>query len=226
MALLVVAGCGAVPHETTDGPLPGPDATRADAGPDAGCVDTVILAGGVDPAAQGWVVEQAGFAVLTMPDPTTTQLETMSGGITGGATLVLRKDAAVTPDRPFIIELVMQVVLVDPHNSYNTAAALIGSYTPYPGTLEGRRQLVYVDDNAVGWSDDSESFPVDATDGAFHTYRLAVDAAGNATVSRDGVDILSRTGFTTNGVIAVGDQTSQIFVESTVLIRSISKICP
>ena len=78
----LLAGCGSVPNDRADAPLPGPDAPPGVDGPDAGCVDGVIFAGGVDPAAQGWVVEQTGFATVTMPSSSTTQLETMSGGVT------------------------------------------------------------------------------------------------------------------------------------------------
>jgi hypothetical protein len=228
VGVLIAVGCGSVPNTTPDAPtgvdgVPGgPDGAP---GPDARCVDTVILAGGSDPAAQGWTVEQAGFAELTYPDGQTTQLFTDSGGVEGGGTLVLRRDGAVTPDRAFIIEVVMRVVsTTNPHMGYDMPVGVMGSYSDYPGTVAERRQHVYVDPNQIGWTDDSESAPL-ATD-AFHTYRLDVDQNGDAGLHVDGALVLQRTGYTTNGTIAVGDQTSRIFYEATTQIRSITKLCP
>jgi hypothetical protein len=70
--------------------------------------------------------------------------------------------------------------------------------------VEIQPSLVFcpVHSGKIGWADDSESAAVSSADGLFHTYRLAVDAAGNATVSRDGTQLLTRTGYTTNGTIA------------------------
>src|SRR5262245_62149023 len=104
--MLLVVGCGSAPNTTPDAPtgvdgVTGPDGTPR---PDARCQDTVILTGGSDPAAQGRIVQQTGFAELTFPDNQTTQLFTDSGGPSAGGTLVLRRDGAVTPGQAFIIE--------------------------------------------------------------------------------------------------------------------------
>jgi hypothetical protein len=224
----LVVGCGSVPNTTPDAP-PGVDG-RPDGmpGPDARCEDTVILAGGSDPAPQGWTVELNGFAELTYPDPQTTQLFTDSGGPSAGGTLVLRRDGAVTPGRAFIFEVVLMVVSINSnnHDMYDMPVGIMGSYSGYPGTIAERRQHVYLDTNAVGWTDDSESRVFNTLDNTFHTYRLSVDADGAARVDIDGQPSLQRTGFSTNGTIAVGDQTSRIFYEATTRIRSIRMLCP
>lgn len=227
LALVVAAGCGSVANTTPDAPTgvdgPGgqPDGRP---GPDAACVDTVILAGGSDPTAQGWTVEMSGFAELTFPDATTTQLHTEPGGVTLGGILVLRKDNLIPSGRPFIIDVAIKDVQSDPHNTYNAPLAIIGDYTPYPGTLGERGQLLYLDQTQIGWTDDSQSAPVATT--AFHTFRLRLDGAGGATVDVDGAQLLQRDLYTTNGDFAVGDWTSDGFIEATSQIRSITTICP
>lgn len=62
--------------------------------------------------------------------------------------------------------------------------------------------------------------------GAFHTYLLAVDADGTARVSIDGAPALTRAGFTTNGTIAIGDQTNDRAVDSMLRLRSVALLCP
>ena len=119
----------------------------------------------------------------------------------------------------------MQVMRVDPHNFLDGAAVLMGSYTGGFGGDE-RAEMLYIDADAVGWTDDTQSAPASSLDGAFHTYVLAVDAAGNAEVTRDGDPVLSRAGFTTNGAIAFGDQTNDSGVDSQLWIRSVRLLCP
>jgi len=79
---------------------------------------------------------------------------------------------------------------------------------------------------AIGWSDDTQSAPFSVTDGAYHLYELAVDAAKLATVSVDGVAKLTRSNFTTTGTIAIGDQTNDPNVDGAVRIKSVERVCP
>jgi hypothetical protein len=85
--------------------------------------------------------------------------------------------------------------------------------------------MIYLDATGIGWADDSLSFPFTVIDGAYHTYELSVDAGGGATVRVDGIQALTRTGFTTSGTIAVGDQTNDAAVDSTLRIRSVTRLC-
>jgi hypothetical protein len=100
-----------------------------------------------------------------------------------------------------------------------------GHYTPPLGAAVDRGQMVYLDAARIGWGDDTAMHAV-ATTGAFHDYVLAVDAAGTARVTVDGVPALTRNGFVTNGTIAVGDQTNDANVDSTLRVRSIVLLCP
>jgi hypothetical protein len=75
--------------------------------------------------------------------------------------------------------------------------------------------------------DDTQSFDVNVLDGAYHTYELSVDAANVASVRIDGVSTtLTRNAFVFNGVFAVGDQTNDGNVDSSLRIRSVKKLCP
>ena len=246
--LLCLAGCGGVSgddgseqdaapedggDDNDDGSM---DASSADAGQDAGeadadladapCMTRNVFLGGTAPEDQGWTVTAQGSANIGTFGPTITTLETQTTGGTSGAQLLISLPDAVEPGEPFVVELVMRVLAVDPHNAFDGAAVLMGSYAGLFGKGNDRAQMLYVDANAIGWTDDTQSVPAAAIDGAFHTYVLAVDAAGNATVSRDGVELLSRVGFTTNGTIAFGDQTNDANVESNLYVRSVSLLCP
>lgn len=242
--LLLVAACGddgAAPDAAApiDGPADAPDvdappvdaidAIEVDAPVDAPAIDAcatrVLFAGGMPPAPQGWSVARTGAATLTEDSPTVTRLVTTTVGTTGAHQLLYLPNA-VTPGLPFVMEVELQVVAVNAHNQYDAAVAILGALTPSFGMPAERGQMIYVDAAGVGWADDSGRTAAAAIDGAFHTYRLSVTAAGMATVLRDGVPVLTRAGFVTNGTIAVGDQTNDPNVESTILLRSVSLLCP
>lgn len=247
---LIGAGCGGGPA-SVDG---GADAPSLDAGPDAGadapsldagtdapldaptdagtdapsdaptCSDMVLLAGGTDVEAQGWSVIMQAPATLTY-GADHVRIETTTTGGTGGQLLLVRA-GALTPGAPFRLEVVMQVEAVSAHNLLDAAAAILGSFTPPFGAGADRGQMIYLEAARLGWADDTGTFSAAITDGAFHTYVLAVDESGAATVSIDGTPALTRSGFVTNGTIAIGDQTNDPDVDATMRIRSVSLLCP
>jgi hypothetical protein len=63
------------------------------------------------------------------------------------------------------------------------------------------------------------------TDGSYHTYVLSVDASNVATLTMDGNPLLTRNGFATNGTVAIGDQTNEPNVDSTLRLRSVRLLC-
>jgi hypothetical protein len=133
---------------------------------------------------------------------------------------------ALDATQPFKLHVTMKVESVNPHNQLDSAAAILGSFTPAAGNSTERAQMIYLDSAAIGWSDDTQSAAFPVTDGAFHVYELAVDAAKVATVSVDGVAKLTRNNFTANGTIAIGDQTNDPNVDGTVQIKSVELLCP
>ncbi len=217
--------CGADKHPAADA-SPAADAPAADA---ATC-PRMLLTGGTDVAAQGWsVVMQPPATLSNGPDYVQLQTSTAPGAKASGQ-LLLTYPGAVEMGKPFKIQVVMQVDMVSSHNPLDSAAAILGSFTAQTvfGTTAERSQMIYLDPTKIGWADDSPSFPsfpFSVTDGAYHTYELSVDAAGAATVRVDGAQALTRSGFTTNGAIAVGDQTNEPAVDSTLRIRSVTRLC-
>jgi hypothetical protein len=208
-----------------DAPADAPTDAGNDAPSDAPtCSDTVLLAGGTDVEAQGWSVTMQAPATLTYGADDVRIATTTTGGI--GGQLLLVRAGALTPGMPFRLEVVMQVEAVNAHNAFDAAAAILGSFTPPFGVGADRGQMIYLDAARLGWADDSSAFTAAITDGAFHTYVLAVDASGTATVSIDGTPALIRGDFVTNGTIAIGDQTNDPDVDATMRIRSVSLLCP
>lgn len=220
--VLFAAACGSGKHPASDANTGGDD----DAIPDtAGCQPKMLLAGGTDIAVQGWSVVMQPSAVLTN-GPDFVKLQTMpDASAKTGAQLLLNYPGAVEPGKPFKLQVVMLVESVSPHNPFDSAAAILGSFTPPFGAGNDRNQMIYLDAGKIGWADDTQSFTVSVTNNAYHTYELSVDAAGAATVTVDGIQALTRGGFVYNGAIAIGDQTNDANVDSVLRIRSVTKLC-
>lgn len=218
--------CCALLMSACDGEPPAVDAPPADTAiDDPGCQPRTLLVGGADVVAQGWgTVTQAPFTLSDGPD--VTQLETTTAANRGGQ-LLLTYATAFDVGLPFALEVVMQVERVDPHNPSDSAAAIMGSFTAPFGSRDERAQMLYLDSDEIGWADDSQQFAVAVTDDAVHTFVLSVDGPnGNATVSIDGIPALTRTGFAYNGAIAIGDQTNDPNVDSSIRIKSVRLLCP
>ncbi|GMT96032.1 hypothetical protein KH5H1_01510 [Corallococcus caeni] len=185
-----------------------------------------MMVGGTDLAAQGWTtVGQTPNSLTYGEDSVRLETSTPSGGRSGGQLLIVRANA-VDPAQPFTIRVTMQVESVNPHNSLDSGAAILGSLTGQVGTGTDRAQMIYLDSAKIGWADDSQSSAFAVTDGAYHVYELAVDAAKVATVSVDGVAKLTRSNFITNGTIAIGDQTNDPSVDGAMRIKLVEKACP
>lgn len=233
--VLALAACGSVSARIDAGDVVVDSASPSDAPPDApldappdvppdACISQPLFIGGSDPQTQGWMVAMDGTAFVTTSGPTITQLQTQTTA-GAGAILLLVRPNVVTPGTPWGIEVVMEVFAANPHNFLDSAAVIMGSYSAPTPDGDQRGEMIYLDGDSIGWADDTQSAAANNFDNRFHTYQLLVDAAGNATVTRDGANLLTRAGFTTTGSIAIGDQTNDPNVESTLLVRSISRLC-
>jgi hypothetical protein len=225
--VVAALGCGSGTHGMLPdaGVIDDPDAA-VDAEVDAaGCQPKVLLAGGTDVAAQGWTtVMQAPATLSNGTDFVRLQTSTAVNGRTSGQ-LLLRYPAAFDVGQPFKLQVVMFVESVNPHNQLDSAAAIMGSFTPPFGAGNDRGEMIYLDSAAVGWADDTQRFAAPIVNGAYHTYELSVDAAGVAQLTVDGIAALRRTGFVFNGALAIGDQTNDPNVDSAIQIRSVTKLC-
>lgn len=184
-----------------------------------------LLVGGVDIAPQGWLTaSQQPFSLTYDADYVRVAASTPSGASTSGQLLIYLPNA-YDAAQPFTIRVEALVESVSPHNSFDSGAAILGAFTPNFGMPDERGQMVYLDGAAIGWADDSQS-AANATLNEYHTYELSVDAEKVARVSVDGVAVLTRNNFVTNGTIAVGDQTNDANVDGAMRIRSVAKVCP
>ncbi|WNG59187.1 hypothetical protein F0U59_34005 [Archangium gephyra] len=185
-----------------------------------------LLIGGEDITAQGWTTLSQTPNTLTYgADYVRLETSTTSGARTSGQLLITRANS-LDATKPFKIHVTMQVESVNNHNSLDSGAAILGSFTSPAGNSTDRSQMIYLDNGAIGWADDTQSAAFPVTDGAYHVYELAVDAAKVATVSIDGVTKLTRNNFTANGTIAIGDQTNDANVDGAVRIKSVERLCP
>ncbi|RKH58310.1 hypothetical protein [Corallococcus aberystwythensis] len=185
-----------------------------------------LLVGGVDIAEQGWAtVAQAPNEITYGDGYVRLATSTTVGGRTSGQLLITRANA-FDATKPVKIRVTMQVESANNHNSLDSGAAIMGSFTPPFGNSADRSQMIYLDSAAIGWADDTQSSAFAVTDGAYHVYELAVDAAKVATVSVDGVAKLTRNNFSATGTIAIGDQTNDPNVDGAVRIKSVERLCP
>ncbi|RKH20572.1 hypothetical protein D7X74_03695 [Corallococcus sp. CA047B] len=185
-----------------------------------------LLVGGTDITAQGWTtVTQAPNTLTYGTDHVRLETSTNTGARTSGQLLITRANA-FDATKPVKLRVTMQVELANTHNSLDSGAAILGSFTPPFGNSTDRSQMIYLDNAAIGWADDTQSAAFPVTDGAYHVYELALDAAKVATVSIDGVAKLTRNNFTATGTIAIGDQTNDPNVDGAVRIKSVERLCP
>jgi len=218
VCLVTSLGCGSAKNSPAD-------ANRVvDSAMDAPDCPKMLLVGGTDIAPQGWTtVMQAPASITYGPDYV--HLQTSTSGTTSGQ-LLLNYPGALDVGKPFKLQVVMLVESVNAHNPFDSAAAIMGSFTPPFGAGNDRSQMIYLDSGKIGWADDTQSFAVSIVNNAYHTYELSVDSGSVAQVTVDGVPALTRNGFVWNGTIAIGDQTNEPNIDSALRIRSVTKLCP
>ena len=217
----LLLGCGQVQDEPVDAPAGG-DTPPVDA--PMGC-PRILLIGGTMVEPQGWsVVSQAPSALTYGPDYVRLETSTTTGATTSGQLLLNYPGALPAP--PFKVQVVLLVERANPHNTFDAAAAIMGSYTPPFGAGNDRGQMIYLDGGSIGWADDTQAFTTSITNNAYHTLELSVDASTVAQVKIDGVAALTRNGYLSNGAIAIGDQTNDQNVDGAIRIRSVTLLCP
>jgi hypothetical protein len=213
--LITAAACG------SSSPPDSPDAAI-----DAPTCPKVLLTGGSDVTAQGWtVVQQAPSTLTYVDDYTRIETTTVSMARTSGQ-LLLTHPTAVEVGQPFRIQFELMVESASRHDPLDAGAAILGAFTPPFGNSTDRAQMIYLDTAALGWSDDTASFPAAIVNGAYHTYVLSVDSAGVGRLTTDGTAALTRDNFTFNGRIAIGDQTNEPGIDGAMRIRKITRLCP
>lgn len=110
----------------------------------------------------------------------------------------------------FSIEFSLKVHKTEqPHNLLDAGIMFYGSTEPPTSNFAGgpRNQMIYFDENAIGWGDESGKFEMDTTD-SFHTYTLKVNKKGVAKVYVDGTLALQRNDWEGKSGIGFGDMTN------------------
>jgi len=220
-AAAALAGCGSVNDTPPDAPA------EPDASPDAATCPKDLLVGGTSMTveAQGWTVAMQAPASLTYgADYVRLETTTNASARTSGQLLLHRQGSLPPP--PFGFEVELLVERVNSHNQLDAAAAILGSFTPPAGVNSDRAEMIYLDAGQIGWADDTQSSAATIAGGVYHKVRLTVAADGTAQVALDGNMVASRAGFTSNGAIAVGDQTNDPAVDAATQIRRITLLCP
>lgn len=226
LSLPLLGGLGCGSSGAPDDPDAGPDAPP-DAPPDStpGCQPLALLTGGTDVVAQGWTINTRTPATLEYGADYTRIVTTTTTGQNTSGMMLLSYPAGFAAGTPFALEIVMQVESVGRHNAADAGAGILGAFTPVFGMPPERQQMMYLDEGAIGWADNTQAFAVAVTNGAYRTYVLAVDAAGTATVTVDGAPALTRANYLLNGTIAIGDQTNDANLDGVMRIRSVTKLC-
>lgn len=190
---------------------------------------TIVLDGGFLPSEQGWnVVTDFNLPPDVSTDGNVLTINTIGisppPGVPSGQVTLFYRDVGIDKTNGFSLELILKVLEVsEKHNPFDAGIAFLTSYNPefFAGFPSDREQLIYFDEDSIGWGDESGSFAIDTTS-EFHTYRLTVENNGMATVFVDNVLALQRSGFQTNGIIAFGDQTNDLGVDGRLAVKNIS----
>lgn len=168
------------------------------------------------PQEQGWDVEtNAALPLDVTTDGGVLTLNTI--GVPrrhdqdqGKAFMWFYREIPIDVSSGFSIEWKLKVHETEqPHNLFDAGIMLYGSIDITSGTFaEGpRQQMIFFDENAIGWGDETDTFAMDTTD-TFHTYSLTVDDKGVAKVSVDGTPALQRKDWVGIPRIGFGDMTN------------------
>ncbi len=179
-----------------------------------------MLNGSQLPQDKGWLVmSNAVSPVDIVTDGQTLTLNTI-GVLSnddqrpGKAVVWFYKDVPFDFDGGFSIEFTLKVHKVErSHNLYDAGIMFYGSTKDPSDNFTGspRSQILFFDENAIGWGDETEMFTMDTTD-TFHTYTLRVNDSRVAKVYVDETLALTREEWEGIPRIGFGDMTNELGV--------------
>ncbi len=188
------------------------------AGECVGSEVVTLLSGSQAPATEGWQnygddAASSNGTVVTVSTPTASPLYRYS---TYG--LGLSAADLVTHD----LEWTLRVDSAH-HNPYDASAALLPHFTGWYGWGSATRaQMIYFDEDRIGWGDESAQYMLDTT--VPHTYRLRVTNAGEGIVYVDGTFALYRPSIAIGPMLGFGDQTNDWGVDGEFEIRDVQLV--
>jgi hypothetical protein len=175
-----------------------------------------VLKGSLLPEKQGWTVSTNAAAPLDVTtDGRVLTLNTIGvsrshDNLPGKAFMWFYKEIPFDFHSGYTIEFILKVHETEqPHNLYDAGIMFYGSTDISSGSFaEGPRdQMIFFDEDAIGWGDETETFAMDTTD-SFHTYTLTVDDKKFAKVYVDGTLALQRKNWVGLPRIGFGDMTN------------------
>lgn len=111
------------------------------------------------------------------------------------------------------------------HNSFDAGAMLYAATDDPAGLFQytgsPRSQMVWLDEEGIGWGDESDSHAQTTTDG-FQTYRIDVAPDGRALVWIDGVLALQKPDFMPGRHIGFGDMTNAFGLDAAMAVTDIT----
>lgn len=175
----------------------------------------VLYDGSTVPADQGWSVDENIDGPLDIStDGNTLTLNTIGVPAAGpSGRMLFHLDVGAEVAFGFTATIRLKVSVASAHNPFDTAVAFLASYGGNFGTNTDRSQMVFFDEDLIGWGDESDVFTMNTT-AAFHDYDFSVAPNGVAVLSVDGTPVLAKSGFQTNGVFAFGDQTNDAALDA------------
>jgi hypothetical protein len=199
-------------------PKPGTDASTPGDAPSA-CVPRRLLIGGQPVEAQGWTIERVGSGTVTYGGGMTTLTTTSNA-----RQLIVLRDAF--PSSRWALTITAQVVQSGGCTAGHAAAAFMAGFHAPVGDAADRARMLCAREDGTSWGDGSVSTGV-AID-TLGQIKLERTANGIRAIvqSAGGMSTLSSSGFTSNGTIAIGDQTTDAGLDSTIRIALVDLTCP
>ncbi len=196
--------CIATP--TAGGPCDDGNACTLDdwcvAGQCIGSESVELLSGTVAPAAEGWIqygdtAASSNGSVVTVSTttiPLTYRYSTYGLGLSAADMAFHDLQWSMTVD-------------VADHNPFDASVAVLPEFTGWYGWGPNpRAQMIYFEEDRIGWGDEASSYLVDTT--VPRTYRLRRTTSGGAELYVDNVLALTRPALTIGPMVGFGDQTN------------------
>ena len=183
-----------------------------------GTDEVMLLSGGTLPAAEGWNLygDPAASTNGTVVNVDTTTISQLYRYSTYGQPI--SSSVFDTHD----LEWRLTVHYAD-HNPFDASVVVFPSFTGWYGWgPTQRRQMIYFEEDRIGWGDEASSYLVNAA--TEHAYRLHVTPNGDAEVYVDNQLALTRSNITIGPMVGFGDQTNDWGVDGDFDIRGMRLI--
>ena len=180
----------------------------------------IIFDGSANPTTEGWT--EIGLGGVVSTDGNIFTVNTVGLPDSGGTSPydLFKYSAPQLTTGGYTIEARLKTSGSTFNQLDGGATLMVGGNATGAGDTAARSDMILFSNTSVMWGDLSHSYSVDTTQ--YHVYDLTVDNAGVATFYVDGTAALTRTGYTTSGIISFGDQTNDAGVNGRMDIDYIS----